>query len=229
MSKIGIMGGTFDPIHNGHLLLGTQAHMEYGLESVWFMPSGQPPHKRNQHVSDGFHRCAMVKLAIQDKPAFRFSDFELLRSGNTYTAQTMTLLKDAFPQHQFYYIIGADSLYEIEHWYHPEQVMTSVPFLVANREYKSDHRPLEDQITYLENSYHACIYLLHCREMDISSAGIRQAVEQGISIEGCVPQPVREYIAVHNLYRAAESTFDGRRNYELSDFEAEKKNEIEIK
>lgn len=226
MSKIGIMGGTFDPVHNGHLLLGRQAYAEYGLESVWFMPSGQPPHKRNQEVSDGFHRCAMVKLAIEHEPSFRYSDFEFLRSGNTYTAQTMKLLKEAFPRHQFYYIIGADSLYELENWYHPEQVMTSVPFLVAGREYKNDHRPLQDQIAYLESSYNARICLLHCQEMDISSAGIRQAVREGQSIEGLVPQPVREYIAAHNLYGAAESSFVGRQNYELSDSETEKKTEI---
>lgn len=205
MSKIGIMGGTFDPIHNGHLLLGRQAYMEYGLESVWFMPSGQPPHKRNQGVSDGIHRCAMVKLAIENQSSFEFSDFEFLRNGNTYTAQTMALLKESFPQHQFFYIIGADSLYEIESWYHPRQVMTSVPFLVANREYKKEHRSLQDQIAYLKNSYGANIRLLHCREMDISSAEIRQAVQRGMSIENYVPQPVREYIAAHNLYGTAES------------------------
>ena len=101
--KVGIMGGTFDPVHNGHLLLGRQAYTEYHLDSVWFMPSGQPPHKRDHSVTDGTHRQAMVKLAIKDDPSFEFSDFEFQRNGNTYTAQTMALLKEAFPQHHFFY------------------------------------------------------------------------------------------------------------------------------
>lgn len=200
MSKIGIMGGTFDPVHNGHLLLGRQACTEYGLDSVWFMPSGQPPHKKDHRVTDAHHRCAMVKLAIKDEPAFEFSDFEILRNGNTYTAQTMALLKEACPEHQFFYIIGADSLYEIESWYQPRQVLASVPFLVADREYEKDHRPLKDQIAYLKELYNARICLLHCKEMDISSAQIRQAAADGIQIQDWVPRAVGEYIAVHNLY-----------------------------
>ncbi len=205
MAKIGIMGGTFDPVHDGHLLLGRQAYTEYCLDSVWFMPSGQPPHKRDHHVTDGNHRCAMVKLAIKDEPGFEFSDFEFRRNGNTYTAQTMALLKEAFPQHNFFYIIGADSLYEIESWYHPEQVMSSVPFLVAEREYEKNHRPLKDQITRLSNLYGARISLLHCKEMDISSAQIRQAVKKGTSIRNLVPHAVGEYIAAHSLYGADTS------------------------
>ena len=203
--KVGIMGGTFDPVHNGHLLLGRQAYTEYHLDSVWFMPSGQPPHKRDHSVTDGTHRQAMVKLAIKDDPSFEFSDFEFQRNGNTYTAQTMALLKEAFPQHHFFYIIGADSLYEIEGWYHPEQVMASVPFLVADREYEKDHRSLKDQILHLNQLYNARIYLLHCKEVDIASARIRQAVREGESIHGLVPQAVREYIAAHNLYGADKS------------------------
>ncbi len=99
MSNIGIMGGTFDPIHNGHLLLGKQAYLEYNLDYIWFMPSGQPPHKKNRHVTDSVHRCAMVKLALQGESTFLFSDFEVSRKGNTYTAQTLALLKEAYPYH----------------------------------------------------------------------------------------------------------------------------------
>lgn len=200
MAKIGIMGGTFDPVHSGHLLLGKQAYLEYNLDFVWFMPSGQPPHKKNRHVTDSFHRCAMVRLSVEEEPAFMFSDFEVSRKGSTYTAQTLSLLKEAYPQHCFYYIIGADSLYEIESWYQPEQVLTSVPFLVANREYSEIHLPLNSQIQYLTDRYGADIHLLHCKEMDISSKEIRQAVRDGKSIENCVPAAVREYINSHYLY-----------------------------
>lgn len=200
MTTIGIMGGTFDPIHMGHLLLGRQAYQEYGLDSVWFMPSGQPPHKKERHVSSAEDRCAMVKLAIQGEPGFVFSDFEVLREGNTYTAKTMKLLNDAYSDHRFYYIIGADSLYEIESWYHPEEVLASVPFLAARREYEREHRSFDRQIAYLKDRYGAQIHVLHCNEMDISSAQIRRAAAHGLPIDDYVPKAVREYIDLHGLY-----------------------------
>lgn len=200
MAKIGIMGGTFDPIHNGHLMLGRQAYTEYELDAIWYMPSGWPPHKKDRTVSSSDHRCAMVKLAIQTERGFRFSDFEVSRKGSTYTAQTMKLLKKAYPNHQFYYIIGADSLYEIEQWYHPAEVLSSVTFLTADREYRKEHRSLTDQIAYLTKRYQARIHLLHCPEMDLSSDAIRQAVRSGLPVSDYVPQAVREYIDLHHLY-----------------------------
>ena len=109
MRRIGILGGTFDPVHNGHLLLGEQAYREYGLDEIWFMPCGHPPHKKSRLVTQGKEREDMVKLAIASVSYFVYSDFELKREGNTYTAQTLTLLREAYPQHEFYFIIGADS------------------------------------------------------------------------------------------------------------------------
>ena len=105
MAKIGIMGGTFDPIHNAHLILGRQAWKEYSLDEVWFMPSHIPPHKTDHQITDTNDRCEMVKLAIAEYPYFRFSDFEISRTGNTYTAQTLQLLKEAYPEHTFYFIV----------------------------------------------------------------------------------------------------------------------------
>ncbi len=200
MADIGIMGGTFDPVHNGHLILGKQAYEEYGLDAVWFMPSGQPPHKKDRHVTPAGDRCAMVKLAIGDFPEFVFSDFEVLREGSTYTAQTLALLKETYADHNFCYIIGADSLYEIESWYHPELVLSGVPLLVADREYGQEHLPLRRQIAYLTNKYKARIRLLHCGGMDIASQEIRRLAAQGQSISGFVPKAVEAYIKSHHLY-----------------------------
>lgn len=205
MAKIGIMGGTFDPIHNGHLLLGRQAYEEYGLDFVWFMPSGQPPHKKDRHVSSMEDRCAMVKLAIEGQKGFVFSDFEVSREGNTYTAQTMKLLKEAYPQHEFSYIIGADSLYEMESWYHPAEVLASVPILVASREYDKEHPVMKKQIDYLIDRYGARIQILHCREINISSEEIRQAVGKGLFADDCVPKGVGQYIRSHCLYREPDT------------------------
>ena len=131
MRRIGIMGGTFDPIHNGHLAVGRQAYREYQLDEVWFMPSGHPPHKKDHAVTDAADRCAMTRLAIRNDPYFRFSDFEVRREGNTYTAQTLTLLRRQYPDVRFYFIIGADSLFEIESWYMPEKIMEQAVILVA--------------------------------------------------------------------------------------------------
>lgn len=201
MGKIGIMGGTFDPIHNGHLLLGKQAYEEYGLDQVWYMPSGQPPHKKNHKITDADKRCDMVKLAIEEFSWCKFTDFEIKRTGDIYTAQTLALLKQTYPLHSFYFIVGADSLYEIETWYHPKQVMDLAILLVAGREYEEAGCSVDEQISYLEQKYKARIFQLHCRQVDISSAEIRKMVENRKSVESYVPQKVENYMKAHNLYQ----------------------------
>lgn len=201
MADIGIMGGTFDPIHNGHLLLGKQAYKEYHLNEIWFMPVGKPPHKSEHRVTAVEERCEMVRLAIAKYPYFVFSDFEAKRSGNTYTAQTLRLLKEAYPQHQFYFIVGADSLYEIEQWYHPEEVMAQTTLLVAGREYEGAPRTLDEQITYLGEKYGASIRRLHCEEVDISSAELREMEARGRRLYKYVPKSVEEYIVTRGLYQ----------------------------
>ena len=146
MADIGILGGTFDPIHKAHLALGRQAYEQFHLDAVWFMPSNHPPHKKDHSVTAGEIRREMVSLAVRGIPGFVCSDFELRREGNTYTAKTLSLLSKEFPGDRFYFIIGADSLYEIESWYHPETVMALAVLLVAVRPYEQDHPSLEQQI-----------------------------------------------------------------------------------
>lgn len=204
MGKIGIMGGTFDPVHNGHLLLGRQAYVEYGLDSIWYMPSGQPPHKKDHRVTDVKQRCEMLKLAIAGNDAFVFSDFEVARDGYSYTARTLTLLNEAYPEHEFYFIVGADSLYEIETWYHPAEVIRSVTILAAGREYGDEHLPMKEQIEYLNQKYGGHICQLHCTEVDISSEAIRDMAARGKSVAKYVPAGVAAYIEKHRLYRDQE-------------------------
>lgn len=204
MSKIGIMGGTFDPIHNGHLRLARQAYYEYRLDLIWFMPTGHPPHKKDHQVTDSAVRCEMVEAAIAGYPYFQCSDFEAKRSGDTYTAQTLRLLRQEYPKEEFYFIIGADSLYEIESWYHPEQVMAQAVLLVAGRNYRKSHRDLSEQIAFLKEKYGAKIYLLHCDVYDVASAQIRTMASEGLSIRPYVPEPVLEYIKKHRLYQYQE-------------------------
>ena len=183
MANIGILGGTFDPIHKGHLALGQQAYEQFKLDQIWFMPSSLPPHKRAQKVTEGTERQDMVKLAIRDYPWFQYSDFEFRRHGNSYTAQTLMLLKEAYPHDKFYFIEGADSLYEIEDWYHPEMVMQETTILVAGRPYS------------------ARIERIHFEEMDISSETVRKAAKQGCDLTKWLPDEVAEYIKAHGLYQ----------------------------
>ena len=182
MKCIGIIGGTFDPVHNGHLMLGKQAYMDHV-------------------VTDGKQRLDMLYLALENFPYCRVSEFEMERDGNTYTAQTFELLKKQYTDIRFSFIIGADSLFQIESWYHPEKVMAMTTLLVSGREYESGNITLEMQADYLHKKYQADIRFLHNEEMDISSAGIRKKVLEGKDIAGDVPDKVKEYIVFHNLYK----------------------------
>ena len=193
MKQIGIMGGTFDPIHVGHLMLGRQAFEEYGLDSVWYMPSKTPPHKKDHRITSSKDRCAMVSAAIEEFPYFCLSDFEIKRTaGYTYTADTLRLLREEYQDTEFYFIVGADSIHDIEKWYHPEYVLQAVTFLAADRESEEQKRSLDTQIRYLEQKYGAKIRRLHCMEMDVASAVIRERIASG--------EPVYRYIKQHGLY-----------------------------
>lgn len=201
MKRIGIMGGTFDPVHNGHLLLGKQAYEEYGLDEIWYMPSCQPPHKKDHLVTEAEDRLNMLYLALEDIPYCTVSEFEMGREGNTYTAQTMELLKKEFPDTKFFFIIGADSLFQLETWYHPEKVMALASLLVSGRECEESQVTMEQQIAHLKERFGASIQVLHNVEVDIASEEIRKRVAEGKSIIKDVPETVARYIESHGLYR----------------------------
>ena len=202
MKRIGIMGGTFDPVHNGHLLLGRQAHEEFDLDEIWYMPSHIPPHKKDHLITPGEDRIQMLKLALKDIPYCKVSDFEMNRPWNTYTARTLELLKEKYPNTRFYFIVGADSLFQIESWYHPEKVMALASILAAGRQYESHGITLAEQAEHLKQTYGADVHLLHNEENAAASADIRRRVREGKSISGVVPKAVAEYIRDRRLYVA---------------------------
>lgn len=201
MKRIGIMGGTFDPVHNGHLLLGKQAYEEYGMDEIWYMPSHIPPHKKDRKITESKDRIAMLHLALKDLPYCVVSEFEMKREGNTYTAQTLELLKNEYPECQFYFIIGADSLFQIETWYHPEKVMALTTLMVSGREYERAQCTFEEQIDYLTEKYGAKILPLHNEEVDIASAEIRRRISEGKDVTKDIPAEVADYIKEHGLYK----------------------------
>lgn len=191
--KIGILGGTFNPIHNGHIELAKAAYEQFLLDKVLFMVSPNPPHKAGQNITDVSHRNNMVKMAIESYEYFEFSDFEQNRDGYIYTADTLTLLKRNFPDNEYYFIVGGDSLDNIEKWYHPEIVLGNCVLLAAGRDEIYDE-VLIKRIEELNIKYKADIRMVKMKQMDVSSTDIRQGESSDI------PSCVYEYINENKLY-----------------------------
>ena len=187
-------------LDNGHLALGKQAYEQFKLDEIWFMPSHVPPHKKDHFITDGAARIRMLELATESIPYFTVSDFEMGREGNTYTAQTLALLKEAYPDIEVYFIIGADSLYQLESWYHPEQVMAQAVLLVSGRTYEDGGVPLEDKVAYFNEKYNADIRILHNPKIDVASADIRKKAAEGRDLSKDMPAAVAEYIRETGLY-----------------------------
>lgn len=209
MSRIGIMGGTFNPIHLAHLAMADAAWRQAGLDEIWFMPSKNPPHKTQAGLTDEKHRSRMIQTAITGRREFVFSDYELVRQGTTYTADTISYLKRDYPDHHFYFIMGGDSLFQIEKWHEPQKIMASCEILAFSRDGVSPAE-IERHIHFLEKIYQAHIVLLQMPMMDISSSRIRELVSRGQTRELCrmLPREVEEYILQNHLY---EGTFHGGR------------------
>lgn len=202
--KIGIMGGTFNPIHNGHLMLGEYAYRSFGLDQVWFMPNGNPPHKAGISASYSADiRARMTELAIQNVPYFRLEDYEVRRQEPSYSYQTLEHFKEIYPKDSFYFIIGADSLFDINKWMKPERILKICTILAAFRGDKNNSKIMNQQIELLKNKYGAetDIRLLTSPLMDVSSHELREMISKGKSISGLVPEAVEQYIQEHGLYR----------------------------
>ena len=198
--KIGILGGTFNPIHNGHLSLGECALMQLGLDELWFMPSGQTNLKKGLYILPGQDRAALIKLSIKNHEKFFFSDIELNRPGITYTYETLTELKALYPENEFYFILGADCLFSIEKWKEPAIIMQNAVLVSAIRG-SADKDALYNQAKYLEDKFNATIMLLDFPKEDVSSSEIRERIANHQSIEHLVPESVAKYIQTHSCYK----------------------------
>ena len=202
MRKIGIMGGTFDPVHNGHLMLADTAYRQFDLDQVWFLPNGNPPHKKEENIgTDARHRSRMVALAIQGRDYCRLEEYEVRRREVSCSYQTLEHFRKQYPEDEFYFIIGADSLFAIETWVHPERIFPACVILAACRD---DHDSLEEmkvQIGHLKKVYpKARIQLLRSPLIPVSSSEIRRKIQAGLSIAEEVPEEVEAYIKEEELY-----------------------------
>lgn len=205
--KIGIMGGTFDPIHMGHLILGEKAYEQLGLDEVWFMPSGNPPHKINRigRASDE-QRVEMVRRAIAGNPHFVLSLMEMHEEGYTYTFRTLEILKEQYPDTDFYFIIGADSLYNFHTWMEPQRICQACTIIVATRNHTST-KELDREIESVSRTFEGTFLRLDTMNIDISSEMLRSWVKEGKSLRYYVPDPVIAYIEEQEIYMdASEET-----------------------
>lgn len=197
--KVGIMGGTFNPIHFGHLLLAETAFHQFHLDEILIMPTKNPYYKKISNSVTEKDRVAMVELAIEDNRHFRLSKEELDREGTTYTVETLSHLTKKNPDYEYYFIMGADSLYHIESWKEPEKILEMATIVVAGR--AGTGTSLSSQIEYIENKYEASIYRLNSPVLEISSNDIRRRVRDGESIRYLLPSKVVDYIYEHDLYK----------------------------
>lgn len=198
------MGGTFDPIHMGHLILGEQSFEQLHLDKVLFMPSGNPPHKRNRagRASDG-QRVDMVRLAIEDNPHFELSLAEMHETGYTYTYRTLEELKEQNPDTDYYFIIGADSLFTFDEWKEPARICRACTLVVAVRDHASSDE-LNQEIKRLSAKYEGHFTLLDTMNIDVSSHQIRSWVSEGKSLKYYIPDPVISYMKENGIYRKKE-------------------------
>ena len=199
MKKIGIMGGTFNPIHIGHLLLAEWAMDAEALDEIWVIPTGCSYMKAEQNVLSGQERYEMTCKAIEDNLRMKCLDIEILRTGYTYTYETILELRDKYPEYSFYFIFGADCLFTIETWKNPRMIFDNCSIIAAVRG-DSPIEQMQEKIEELCDKYHADIRLLPFLQLEVSSTGIRERVKAGQSIKYLVPDKVISYIEEKGFY-----------------------------
>lgn len=197
--KIGIMGGTFNPIHNGHILLAQAAYEYCSLDKVLFMPSGVSYLKEQSEILTAQDRMNMTLLAVEAFEQFDCSDLEVKREGNTYTVDTLRELNTLYPDNDFYFIMGADSFMALDTWKEPEEIAKLCTIVTVIRD-DVDHSELEIRKEELQNKWGASIVLMPFAKTDISSSQIRRNVRQGLDVAGLMPSKVEAYIRQRNLY-----------------------------
>jgi len=186
---VGIMGGTFDPVHCGHLLAAEQAREQAGLDEVWFMPTHLPPHKSRDGLTSAAARLEMVELAIADHESFRVTDIELKRKGPSYTYDTIVQLVAQFPECRFSFIIGGDMVKILPNWYRFAELSRMVRFIGLERPGADVEHVFSDNVTFVEMPV-----------WDISSTLIRAKAAAGQSIRYLVPRLVERYIKENRIY-----------------------------
>ena len=198
--RVGIMGGTFNPIHLGHLIIAEAAYEAYNLDEVLFVPSGVSYMKDQSEILDAKKRVHMTGLAIEDNPHFALSTIEIDRDGNSYSYETLETLRKQNPDTEYFFLVGSDTLFALETWKHPEILLPSCTILVAVR----DGVPMEkmqEHAKYLEEKFGGSIRLLTTPNIEISATDIRNRLSQNRNVKYFVPDSVLDFINKYDLYK----------------------------
>ncbi|HIW21069.1 MAG TPA: nicotinate-nucleotide adenylyltransferase [Candidatus Dorea intestinavium] len=202
--KIGIMGGTFDPIHKGHLMIATEAKKQFNLDKIWFLPNGHPPHKEYHKISSSVKdRLKMVELAIDEIENFELNTYETDKESTSYSYSTLEYFRSIYQDSQFYFILGADSLLSLESWKYPQRVLDSCVILAAYRDEMDTKEEMEEQIIHLKEKFNGDIRLIDSPVLPISSHQIREGLLSGDKqdeMKEMLPLKVFQYIKENHLY-----------------------------
>lgn len=194
MKKVGIMGGTFDPIHNGHCIAALMAKEQAGLDEVWFIPSNDPPLKPTSPKASALHRYHMVELATQDLPFFRVLDIELKRSGTSYSYDTVTELLKQYNDIELYYIVGADRVNDLTSWYRADELKAIIQFIGIERGGE------QIDLSSMSSEWKARLHLVKTPLIEMSSTLIRQRLAERLPIDYYCDKRVVQYIKEQELY-----------------------------
>jgi nicotinate-nucleotide adenylyltransferase len=201
-ARTGILGGTFNPVHMGHLVLAQNAMEAFDLSSVVFVPCAAPPHKDHTGLLPGHHRVAMLEAALEDNLDFEVSEVETIRENISYTIDTVKELKRKYPESELFFIIGSDSLVELYSWRKIDELLELCTFVTVIRPGIDTEEILKKDLgVNKEHQKELRSNIVQGHAMDISSSDIRHRVAEGMSIKYLVPSSVEMYIAEHNLYK----------------------------
>jgi len=210
MNRIGILGGTFNPIHNAHIRVAEEALQQFTLDKIWFMPAGIPPHKQNDELISAGHRCNMILAAIDGHEQFELFDYEIKKDSLSYTAHTMAELRELYPDVEFYFIIGGDSLLKFEKWREPEKIVRLTNILASGRA-GEDNALVKEKINELNAKWSCNIRYFEVPMMKIASQEIRASFAESDNatfpseVTEMVPQRVSDYICTNCLYGAGNN------------------------
>lgn len=199
-AKLAVIGGTFDPVHYGHLIAAEHARVQLGIDRVIFVPTGRPPHKASQTVTEWGHRYRMLQLAIEDNRSFEISSLEEPQRGTSYTIDTIRRMQNLDPQSVIYFLMGADALLTIDTWKDYQQLIDLCCFVVVTRPHYVIERS-HPVLAALPDKWWEEMRQVEIPGMDISSTDIRRRVAAGKTIKYLLPGQVEEYIRENNLYR----------------------------
>lgn len=205
--RIGVFGGSFNPVHYGHLLLAETSRESLKLDQLWFVPAAMPPHRRPKLLASAPQRVEMLHLAIGDHPAFEIKTVEIDRGGMSYTVETLEAFQRERPEVEWYLILGADSVHDLPNWHLPQRICELATLACAHRAGREApdfgrvaHLMSASQLEACRNS------TIEMPQIELSSTELRQRVHDGRSIRYRTPRSVERYIATHNLYAANEGS-----------------------